>query len=174
MNSNNIFKIKAVLIILPFSIALFMILAGCSKSADNLYTELKAQLLNEKTFESGVESSLLFEKKFPDDSRTPEVMLALGIAFQNSKQYYDAEKTFNRLIDKYNDSKEAYNALFLLGYMYYEDIKDQEKAKKIFNTFIEMYPDSELTVSAQVIVENMGLPVEKWSIIRNIGLSSEK
>jgi hypothetical protein len=52
--------------------------------------------------------------------------------------------------------------------MYYEDMKDTERAKAVLNKFITAYPDSGLTVSAKVLLENVGLPVEQWSTVKNI------
>ena len=59
---------------------------------------------------------------------------------------------------------------FLLGYLYYDDIKDSEKATQIFQEFITVYPDSELTISAKILLENITLPIEEWSIVKKIGV----
>jgi len=142
--------------------------AGCGKSADELYTEGKSLLLGDGTFDEGVKTLLRFEKKHPEDPRAPEVVLAIATAYQSRKNYGEAERTFARLIEKYPGTPEAYKGMFLLGYMYYEDMKDTEKAKTTLDRFIEMYPDSELTVSARVLVENIGLPMEEWSVVRKI------
>ena len=86
----------------------------------------------------------------------------------------EAEATFNRLIEKYPGSDEAYKGMFLLGYMYFDVTKDEEKATSLLTSFIEMYPDSELAISAKVLVENIGLPIDDWSIVRNLESDNEK
>ncbi len=153
---------------------LMIMLSGCGKSPDDLYAEGKAFLINDETFDKGVETLLLFEEKFPEDDRTPEVILAVASSYQSRKKYTTAIETFERLIEKYPDTVEAYKGMFLLGYMYYEDIKDQEKSETVLNKFIELYPDSELTISARVLIENIGLPLEEWSIIDNLEIITEK
>jgi len=143
-------------------------LAGCGKSADDQYIEGKACLLNEETFESGVEMLRKFVKRFPEDPRASEVLLAIATGYQSHKNFAQAEESYTSLIDKYPDTAESYKGLFLLGYMYYEDVRDNAKAQEALKRFIETYPDSELTVSARVLVENIGLPIEEWSIIRSL------
>ena len=164
-------EILAVILIIAIT-AVITTVTGCSKSPDELYAESKELLLNEETFEKGVETLVLFEHKFPNDPRAPEIVLALATSYQSLKNFDEAAQTFQRLIEKYPDSSEAYKGMFLLGYMYYEDVNNEKKAKSILNRFIELYPDSELTVSAKVLVENIGLPVEEWSTVKKIGSDS--
>ena len=173
MGRNDAVKMIAVFTLLFVFCLPVMMLTGCGKSADDLYIEGKALLYSEKSFDKGVELFLLFEKKFPNDPRTPEVMLALASGYHVREDFNNAEKNFFKLIEKYPSSAEAYKGMFLLGYMYYDNIKDTEKAKSIFNRFITMYPDSELTVSARVISENIELPIEEWSTVRNIVLPAD-
>ena len=174
MRDHSILTIKAVAMLIASSFVMIIMLNSCSKSADDLYTEGKTLLLKEKTFDKGIKSLVRFEKKFPEDPRTPEVMLALATSFQSRKNFNEAAETFIRLINKYPDSAEALKGMFLLGYMYYENIKDEEKARTILSEFIKMHPDSELAVSARVLVENIGLPLEDWSIVKDIKSSPEK
>lgn len=141
---------------------------GCGKSPDETYRQGKALIGKTETQAQGMAMLEKFVKRFPKDSRAPEVMLAIANIHLNAKQYPEAEAAYNRLIEKYPKSAEAFNGMFLLGYMYFDGMKDNEKAKAIFNKFVAAYPDSGLTVSAKVLLENMGLPVEQWSTVKNI------
>ncbi|MFC1528467.1 tol-pal system YbgF family protein [Candidatus Latescibacterota bacterium] len=174
MRNHDVLETKAAMLVSVLFFALAFMIAGCSQSADELYSEGKKLILTEENFDGGMELLLRFEKKFPEDPRSPEVMLALATGYQNLKKFDEAVEYFNRLIEKYPDSDEAYKGMFLLGYMFYEEIKDEDMAKSTFDRFIEFYPDSELTVSARVLVENIGLPVEEWSIVRELKLPSEQ
>lgn len=141
---------------------------GCGKSPDKLYAEGKALIQKKETVTQGMQIFENFEKKFPKDSRTPEVILALATFNQNEKKFKEAEAAYNRILANYPKSAEAYKGMFLLGYMYYEDMKDNERAKAALNKFIAAYPDSGLAVSARVLIENIGLPVEQWNTVKNI------
>jgi len=156
-------------LIVPLLYIFIMALAaGCSKSADDLYTEGRQLILEEATFEKGIETLLRFEKKFPDDPRTPEVILAVATGYQSAGMVDEAAEAFGRLIENYPESPETYKGNFLLGYMYY-DTAANDKAKTILTEFIKTYPDSELSVSARVLLDNIGRPVEEWSIVRELG-----
>jgi TolA-binding protein len=174
LRNHDILKTKAAIVIAVLFFALAFTFAGCSQSADELYAEGKKLILDEETFDSGMELLLRFEKKFPKDQRAPEVMLALSTAYQSREKFNEAADYFKRLIEQYPVSDEAYKGMFLLGYMYYEEMKDENKARSTFDTFIEMYPDSELTVSARILVENIGLPVEEWSVVRSLTQPQEQ
>ena len=154
-------------------IALFILLlsvsGGCGKSPDDMYTEGKTLILKQETVDEGFKILAKFEKKYSDDPRAPEVVLAHAMALQGEKRYDEAIGTYTRLMDTYPQSPEAYKGMFLLGYMYYEDMKDNTRALEIFNSFIKAYPDSDLVMSAKVLVENIGLPVEEWSTVKKIG-----
>jgi len=168
MRYNIVLQFNKNIIILIIFLQLAIIITGCSKSADDLYDESKTLIMKEETFDKGVETLMKFEKKFPKDKRTPEIVLALATSFQARKDFEKAEDTFKRLIEKFPESPEAYKGMFILGYMYFDDMKNKEKAKDILNKFIKMYPDSGLTVSARILIENIGLPLEKWPIVRSI------
>ena len=143
-------------------------LNGCSKSPDELYTEGKQLINKNETQKKGLKKLLRFEKKFPKDYRLPEVLLTIATVHHSQKNIREAVKTFEKLIEKFSHSSEAYKGKFLLGYLYYDEIKDSEKAVQIFQEFITVYPDSELTISAKILLENINLPVEEWSIVKKI------
>ncbi len=158
---------KSVLLVLIAVFSAFMT-GGCGKSADDMYTEGRRLVMSEETFDKGIELLVRFEKKHPDDRRVPEVILAMAAGYQDMGRYKDAEESFERLIERYPGTQEAYKGTFLLGYMYYDTVNDADKARKVLTEFIRSYPDSELTVSAKVLLENIGRPVDEWSIIREL------
>lgn len=144
------------------------VLSGCGKSPNDLYTEGKSLVGRPDTLEKGLAVLEQFTKRFPKDTRAPEVMLAIATINQNEKRLPEAGAAYTRLIERYPGTAEAYKAQFLLGYMYYDDMKDTEKAKAALTRFIAAYPDSILCVSAKVLLENIGLPVEEWSTVKKI------
>ena len=173
MNKNCLQKNSVIilfLICLPFT----QLLIGCSKSADDLYTESILLIKKDETLEKGLKNLIQFEKKFPQDNRLPEVVLAIATVYQRQESFEEAIDAFERSIEKYPESQEAYKSKFLLGYLYYDELNDSDNARKLLEDFIKIYPDSELTVSAKVLLQNIDLPVEKWSIVKEFGLNESK
>ena len=107
MGRNGAVKMIAVFMLLFFFCLSVVLLTGCGKSADDRYTEGKTLLYHDESFGKGVELFLLFEKKFPNDPRTPEVILTIASGYHVRKDFTKAEKNFLRLIEKYPGSAEA-------------------------------------------------------------------
>ncbi|MHB9029608.1 MAG: tetratricopeptide repeat protein [Candidatus Latescibacterota bacterium] len=167
-------KRGGVIVALALMVLFATMVTGCGKSADTLYKEGKTLIGKPETQAKGLEMLAKFEKRFPKDPRTPEVIFGVASFYQSEKKFSEAEAGFNRLIEMYPNTAEAYKGMFLLGYMYYEDIKDTEKAKTVLNKFIAAYPDSGMmTESAKMLVANIGLPVEEWSTVKNIMAQQE-
>jgi len=142
--------------------------AGCGQSPDELFAQGKELIQVEETFDQGIEMLTKFIQKHPDDPRSAEVTLALATAHQSRKQYDEAIETYTALIENHPSSNEACKALFLLGYMYYDDMDDVSNARSTLNRFIQTYPDSELTVSAKVLIENLETPVDEWPMVKEL------
>ena len=140
MNKNYVQKNSIIilfLIYLPFT----QLLIGCSKSADDLYTESILLIKKDETLEKGLKNLIQFEKIFPQDNRTPEVVLTIATVYQRQKNFKEAISTFERVIEKYPESQEAYKSKFLLGYLYYDELNDSDNARKLLEDFIKTYPD---------------------------------
>ena len=167
-------RIYIAIVLFAMLLQFILLLSGCSNHADDLYTEGKKLINNEETLDEGLQSLLLFEQKFPDDPRAPEVVLATASLYHSQNNHEEAIGAFERLIEKYPESRETYKAKFLLGYIYIEELNETEKATHIFNDFIKTYPDSELVISAKILLENINIPVEEWSIVKELELTQEK
>ena len=147
---------------------LVVTLSGCSKSPDDLYSEGKQLMQEPETFDQAVEVLSTFRERFPDDPRMPEVELALAAGYQSRGLYDQAAERYQYLLDTYPGTAEAYKGMFLFGYMYYENMGDTNRATEVLTKFVKAYPDSELTASAQILIDNMGLPLEEWSVVRDL------
>lgn len=172
MKKNFMQKFTSIVIIVIL-LQVMQFINGCGKSADDLYTEGKALIINEDTSDKGLQNLILFEEKFPQESRTPEVVLTIASHYHSRQNYNEAIRAFERLIEKYPQSQEAYKGKFLLGYIYFDELNDTERATHIFKDFIKTYPDSELASSAKILLKNINIPVEEWSIVKELELTQQ-
>ena len=158
--------------VLSFRICMFGLLialiAGCGKSADDLYNEGKAFAAAPETADYGIDRLERFIEKHPGDPRVPDAKLTLASIHQAMKRYQEAVVAFEELFSTHPETRETYKGRFLLGYMYFEDMGETEKAKQVFKEFIAAYPDSELTISAGILVENIDVPVEDWTVVKEL------
>jgi len=102
------------------------------------------------------------------------MFLAFFVSFDCSKKLTDKEllelaqkenskgnnekaiKLYEKLIRIHPDSEYSPMALFMIGYINANEIKDYERAKKVYAEFLEKYPTSELANSVKFELENMG------------------
>ena len=157
-----------------FMLFIIILTGSCGMSADDLYTGAMEQSSNPETAGDGLKLLLEFQKRHPGDPRAPEVLLMTASLYQSLRRYGDAIEAFKELPAAYPDSPEAVSSQFLLGYLYYEDLKDTEKANTILSEFLKTHPESDLAVSAKVLLENIDTPVDEWDIIKKIESESEK
>ena len=59
------------------------------------------------------------------------------------------------MVESYPDADIAPQALFMVGFVYSEELKNYDEAEKAFRELLAKYPKSELTASAQWMVDHM-------------------
>lgn len=91
-----------------------------------------------------------------------------------AKQEFDlAIKDFESIVKYYPESEKISDAIFMLGFINANDIKDLDEAKKYYELFIEKFPDHELTVSAKYELENLGKDVNELPFFEDIDSTKE-
>ena len=79
-----------------------------------------------------------------------------------ANQKFDlAVENFKGIADNYAKGEHHAEALFMLGFINANDIKDLDEAKKYYTIFVEKYPDHELADDAQYELENLGKDASK-------------
>ncbi|MGB2805457.1 MAG: tetratricopeptide repeat protein [Candidatus Zixiibacteriota bacterium] len=63
--------------------------------------------------------------------------------------------TYEKILGLYPDSPRAYKAQFLIGFVYSENLKDQQKAKENYLKVIDDYPECDLADDARYMIEMM-------------------
>lgn len=86
-----------------------------------------------------------------------------------NEQYQEAVKTFKKLAEKYPQGKRHAEALFMLGFINANDLKDYEAAERHYKHFLEEYPDHELSDDAQYEIETLGKDINDLPIFKNLG-----
>lgn len=75
---------------------------------------------------------------------------------QESKDWQERLDLYTRFLAKYPESPHAYEAQFMLGFIYSEELKDYAKAQDAYHVLIEKYPDCPLADDAKFMLENLG------------------
>lgn len=62
---------------------------------------------------------------------------------------------YRAVVDEYPDADVTPQALFMVGFIHSEELKDHDAAEKVFRELLQRYPRSELASSAQWMVDHM-------------------
>jgi parvulin-like peptidyl-prolyl isomerase len=81
---------------------------------------------------------------------------------QNTEDPAARLKIYEQLLAEHGDSEYGAKAQFMIGFVYAEDLKDQERARAALTALIERYPDSELVDSARWMLNNMNAKTPKF------------
>ena len=73
--------------------------------------------------------------------------------FEASQELDKAVSTYQKVIDGHPDHPNRYQALFMVGFLHTEYLKDKDQAIAAFDQLIEEYPDCDLVDDAQVLRE---------------------
>lgn len=97
--------------------------------------------------------------------RTPEELWNLA---QNSTDSHQRLRYYQQIVDDHTDSKYAAEALFMIGFVYAEEIKSLPDADKAFTQVINDYPTSEVAQTAKWMLENMSGSLPEFEGIDDI------
>ncbi len=98
--------------------------------------------------------------------------------YTNAKKAYTAQKfddaidNYVNLIEKYPKGKHRPESLFMIGYIYANDLKKLDDARTYYNRFIKEYPDHELVQSARWELKTLGKEVNEIPFIQELSADS--
>lgn len=142
--------------------ALLILICGCGKGADQLFERGQALASDSDTYDEAEEVFNLFLQKHPKDKRSDNALMVLARIAQNRGQNEEAIARYEKLLQTYPQSEVAYQAQFMIGFIYEENLLDYERAKAAYQKVIANYPDSDLVDDAKTSLAHIGVPPEKW------------
>ena len=93
---------------------------------------------------------------YPQGSMAAEYLFKSAEIYRSLKQFDKAIAAYNRIHQEYATYEKAPHSLFLLGFSYENDLKDNEKAKTVYEQFLKENPEHELADDVQFSLKNLG------------------
>ncbi len=97
-----------------------------------------------------------------ETTRTPEELWEIA---QEEDANYTRIQYYRNIVNKYPDHKYAPQALFMIGFVYAEEVMDLVQARRTFDELIKKYPDTEVAESAKWMIENLEKPHPKFETV---------
>lgn len=72
---------------------------------------------------------------------------------------------YRQIVDNFPEDKYAPQALFMIGFMYIEELNDKANARRALEELIERYPESSIIDSARWMIKSLDGPVPEFDII---------
>lgn len=91
--------------------------------------------------------------------RTPEELWNLA---QNTTDPYQRLSFYEQIVKKYPNSEYAPEALFMIGFVYAEELHSAPDADRAFNRVINDYPNAEVAKTAEWMLKNLGEPLPQF------------
>lgn len=93
---------------------------------------------------------------------------------QNSTNPDQRIAAFQQIIDKFPQDKYAPQAMFMIGFVYAEELKDFTMADRTFNDLITKYPESEMAQTARWMLDNLEKPLPKFEDLDDLNRQIDK
>jgi TolA-binding protein len=97
--------------------------------------------------------------------RTPEELWNLA---QNSTDSQQRLAYYEQIVSKYGDSEYAPEALFMVGFVYAEELQSAPDADRAFRRVLSEYPNSEVAKTAEWMLNNMGDPLPEFDDLEDL------
>ncbi len=150
--------------------ALVLILAQCSKNPKARIEKLQHEMsapdfkFDEKGLQVAddlINAYVAYADTLKKDPDAPRFLFEAGNLAMNLNQNTRSMELFNRIIYQYPDFEKVPDCLFLLGYIYENNLQNYGKAKEIYEDFLRRYPDHDFADDARISLQNLGKPLEE-------------
>ena len=107
----------------------------------------------------------ILQERLDKNQRGPAELFEFA---QNTTDPQQRINAFQEIVDRYPQDKTAPEALFMIGFVYAEELKDASMADHTFARLIEKYPDSEMARTARWMQENLHEPLPKFDDLEDL------
>lgn len=123
------------------------------------------------TVEKNYKVHNLLMEKLNKNQRSPQELFDFA---QNSSDPQVRINAFQQIVDKFPQDKVAPEAMFMIGFVYAEELKDRIMADRTFTSLMEKYPESEMAKTARWMIDNLDEPLPKFQDLDDLNKQIDK
>jgi outer membrane protein assembly factor BamD (BamD/ComL family) len=97
-----------------------------------------------------------FAVKFPKDTKAPEYLFKAANISINLGWGESAIKILDKFLEMFPENTKAPEALFFLGFVYDNQVNDDNKAGESYKQFLKKYPSHSFAKDAEASIKNLG------------------
>lgn len=123
----------------------------------------------EDAYQKAADYYLKVVNGFPDLPEAGKCAMESGKLYQSllvpnvtkEESLNNAVTLYKKVVEKYSDSMDAEPALFMIGFIQANELKQIDSAKTSYQTFLQKYPNSKLANSVKLELNNLGVAPEE-------------
>ena len=119
----------------------------------------------------GYQTRNFMEEQYAKTQRGPQELFDYA---QNSTDPLQRIAAFQEIVDKYPTDAVAPQALFMIGFVYAEEVKDYVMAGRSFDEVISKYPESDMAQTAKWMLDNLSEPLPKFEDLDDLNRQIEE
>jgi tetratricopeptide (TPR) repeat protein len=97
----------------------------------------------------------------PKAAKAPDWMFKAAELAMNLEKTQQALELYNKIIYTYPDYEKSPECLFLMAFIYENNVQNYGKAKDLYEQFLKQYPDHEFADDAAFSLQNIGKSPEE-------------
>lgn len=105
------------------------------------------------------------QEQYESVQRSPEELFNFA---QTSNDPYARISAFEEIVEKFPEDKYAPQALFMIGFVYLEELSDKVSAGRYFGGVLSKYPDSDVADSARWMLDNIDQPLPDFEDLQDL------
>ncbi len=138
------------------SVFVCVFIAGCSSLSDEDLWKKVEQAKANRNWDSTIQVSQRILKEYPEGRYGSWARFALAESYRFKNQPREALDNYKIFIDRYSDMQPGALSLFLVGYIYGNNLHLYDSAKIYYERFLVKYPGHELIPSVKLELESLG------------------
>ncbi len=102
-----------------------------------------------------------FAENFPADTLAPHYLFKAGEMAMNLSMGSKSIMYFNKIVKQYSGYKKMPEAIFLMAFVYENQMNNEKMATQLYQQFMDDYPNHILYKDAKASIDNMGKSLEE-------------
>ena len=97
----------------------------------------------------------------------------MAYQFMGEEQWSESEKYFQKILDEYPKGEFSSKALFMVGFVNANYLKNFDKAQQYYTDFLQKYPKHDLADDAKYELENLGKDINDLPFLKGEGIEAD-
>lgn len=151
------------------------------RSLEEARVKIEPELQSDKVVKAMRSELVRLRKKYKPENYVREKLSSITPSpkqiWERAQIEQDPQKRiqfYRNIVNMYPDHEYAPEALFMIGFVYAEEVSDASFARRSFEELLDKYPDSDVVESAKWMIKNLGKSHPEMESIESVKEKIEK